>query len=42
VAYTLVMHIALWLPVTVLGAYFMLREGMRWADFKAAQMAVGK
>ena len=35
VAYTLVMHIALWLPVTLLGAFFMLRQGMKWTDFKA-------
>ncbi len=28
--YTLVLHAALWLPITVLGAYYMLREGIRW------------
>jgi len=28
--YTLVLHAALWLPITLLGAYFMLREGIRW------------
>ncbi|MFL7813746.1 MAG: lysylphosphatidylglycerol synthase transmembrane domain-containing protein [Anaerolineales bacterium] len=28
--YTLVLHAALWFPITVLGAYFMLREGIRW------------
>jgi glycosyltransferase 2 family protein len=33
-AYTLVLHVALWLPITALGAYFMLREGLRWADLK--------
>jgi len=35
VAYTLVMHIALWLPVTLLGGFFMLREGLRWTDLRA-------
>jgi glycosyltransferase 2 family protein len=30
--YTLVLHVALWLPITVLGAYFMAREGIRWND----------
>lgn len=35
-AYTLVLHVALWLPVTALGAYFMLREGLKWADLKKA------
>ncbi len=27
-AYTIVLHIALWLPVTLLGLYFMARESM--------------
>jgi hypothetical protein len=40
VAYTLVLHAVLWLPVTVLGAYFMLREGLRWTDLKKAETAV--
>ena len=38
-AYIIVLHIALWLPVTLLGLYFMLREGMKWADFRKAQTA---
>ena len=29
--YTLVLHIALWLPITLLGAYFFAREGVRWS-----------
>jgi glycosyltransferase 2 family protein len=29
-AYTLVLHIALWLPITLLGLYYMTREGIRW------------
>lgn len=42
-AYTLVLHAALWLPITLLGAYYMLREGLGWADFgKAVQVAHGE
>jgi hypothetical protein len=29
-AYTLVLHVALWVPITALGAYYLLREGMGW------------
>ncbi len=29
-AYTLVLHIALWFPITALGAYFFAREGLKW------------
>ena len=28
--YTLVLHVALWLPITVLGAYFYFRQPLRW------------
>ncbi len=35
-AYTLVLHAALWLPITLLGAYYMLKEGMGWTDFNRA------
>ena len=39
-AYTLVLHAALWLPVTLLGAYYMIKEGLGWSDFdKAVQVA---
>jgi hypothetical protein len=39
-AYTLVLHAALWLPVTLLGAYYMVREGLGWSDFgKAVEVA---
>jgi glycosyltransferase 2 family protein len=42
-AYTLVLHAALWLPITLLGAVYMLREGLGWSDFgKAVQGAEGK
>ncbi len=30
--YTLVLHLALWVPITLLGAYYMAREGIRWSD----------
>jgi hypothetical protein len=28
--YTLVLHVALWVPITLLGAYFFTREGLKW------------
>jgi hypothetical protein len=31
-AYTLVLHAALWLPITLLGFYYMLRDGMSWSE----------
>jgi hypothetical protein len=34
--YTIVLHITLWLPITVLGAYFMLRQSIGWADLDRA------
>ena len=38
-AYTLVLHAALWLPITLLGAYYMWRESLTWRDFgKASRM----
>jgi uncharacterized protein (TIRG00374 family) len=30
--YTIVLHVALWLPITLLGAFFMLREGISWKE----------
>jgi hypothetical protein len=30
--YTLTLHVALWLPVTALGAYFLAKEGIKWND----------
>jgi hypothetical protein len=30
--YTLTLHVALWLPITLLGVYFMTREGLKWND----------
>ncbi|RPI34611.1 MAG: UPF0104 family protein, partial [Chloroflexota bacterium] len=31
-AYTLVLHIALWLPITALGAYYLAKEGIKWGE----------
>ncbi len=33
--YTLVLHAALWLPITLLGAYFMARESLSWRRVQA-------
>jgi uncharacterized protein (TIRG00374 family) len=42
-AYTLVLHAALWLPITLLGAYYMVRQGLGWSTFgKAVQLAEGE
>jgi uncharacterized protein (TIRG00374 family) len=30
--YTIVLHVALWVPITVLGAYYLAREGIQWND----------
>ena len=38
-AYTLVLHIALWVPITLLGAYYFLREGMDlWQGMKGLEV----
>ncbi len=34
-AYTLVLHAALWLPITSLGAYYMWREQLNWGKIQA-------
>lgn len=33
--YTLLLHAALWLPITLLGAYYMTRESLRWTQVQA-------
>jgi len=38
-AYTFTLHAALWLPVTALGAYYALREGLRLRDVQQMQVA---
>lgn len=35
--YAIVLHVALWLPITLLGAYFMTREGIKWNDSLRAE-----
>ncbi|MEX1018661.1 MAG: lysylphosphatidylglycerol synthase transmembrane domain-containing protein [Litorilinea sp.] len=35
-SYTFTLHVALWLPVTLVGGYYFWREQLRWADFAAA------
>lgn len=35
--YTITLHVALWLPVTALGAYYLAREGVRWSDSLRAE-----
>ncbi len=40
-AYVLTLHVVLWLPVTLLGAFFMLREGLRWSDLRKVEEAMG-
>jgi uncharacterized membrane protein YbhN (UPF0104 family) len=32
VGYTLVLHIALWLPITLIGFYYFSKEGLRWGS----------
>ncbi|HTX78211.1 MAG TPA: lysylphosphatidylglycerol synthase transmembrane domain-containing protein [Longilinea sp.] len=38
--YTLVLHAALWLPITLLGAYYFTKEGLQWKS--AVQEVKGK
>ncbi len=35
-AYTIVLHVALWLPVTLLGLFYMSRESLKWHDIDRA------
>jgi uncharacterized protein (TIRG00374 family) len=30
--YAVVLHIALWLPITLLGAFYLAKEGLKWSD----------
>lgn len=41
-SYTLVLHAALWLPITLLGFFFLYREGLGWSDFSRARAAVAQ
>jgi glycosyltransferase 2 family protein len=35
--YTLVLHAALWIPITLIGAWFLAREGIKWNDSLRAE-----
>lgn len=39
--YTLVLHAALWLPITMLGAYYMARERLSWRGVQAEMAREG-
>jgi uncharacterized protein (TIRG00374 family) len=39
-AYTLILHAALWLPITLLGIYFMIREGLSFSTLNEAMTSV--
>jgi len=40
-SYTLVLHAALWLPITLLGFYYMGRESVSWGEFGLATRVSG-
>ncbi len=40
--YTIVLHVALWLPITLLGALYMLRESVSWHDIEEAASGVAQ
>ena len=35
--YAVVVHIVIWLPVTLVGFFFLIRQGMGWSDITHAQ-----
>ncbi len=35
-AYTVLLHFTLWLPITMLGLFYMSRESLRWRDISVA------
>lgn len=37
--YIFTLHVALWVPVTLLGGYYFIRQHLRWSDFSSAQAA---
>jgi uncharacterized protein (TIRG00374 family) len=39
-SYTLVLHAALWLPITLLGFWFMARESVSWREFAQAEKSL--
>lgn len=36
-SYTFTLHLALWVPVTIVGAYYFWRQELTWKDFSIAQ-----
>jgi uncharacterized protein (TIRG00374 family) len=40
--YTLVLHVALWLPITLLGAFYMLRESLSWSAVQEELAEAGR
>jgi uncharacterized protein (TIRG00374 family) len=40
--YTLTLHAALWFPITLLGAYYMAREGLSWGKVQAEYQEIQK
>jgi hypothetical protein len=38
--YTLTLHAALWLPITLLGFYYLARQGLNWRSFGEAKKVV--
>ncbi|MFQ3534507.1 MAG: lysylphosphatidylglycerol synthase transmembrane domain-containing protein [Aggregatilineales bacterium] len=38
-SYTIVLHAALWLPITLLGFVYLIREGLSWRSFEEAARA---
>ena len=40
--YTLVLHAALWLPITLLGMYYLAKEGIQWNDTLRTEMDESK
>jgi hypothetical protein len=37
-AYTVVLHVALWFPITVLGAYYFARKGLTWSEARQVRL----
>ncbi len=40
-AYTFALHAALWLPITALGGWYMLRKGVSWSEVQAGMVRDG-
>lgn len=40
-SYTIVLHAALWLPITLLGFYYLIRQGLSWRSFSEAEKSIG-